>query len=99
MLTTQSSRRTHQRPASAAPARPTYRPQVESLEGRLAPATHIWNGAGQLWSLNNNWAGASPFGDPGAIVIFPLNSPQKTTSFDTPTPKQLDRIQFNGVGY
>src|SRR5262249_55602759 len=89
----------HQRPAPARSGRPTVQPQLESLEGRLAPATHIWNGAGPLWSLNADWSNGSPFGDPGASVIFPLTSAQKTTSFDTPALKQRGEIHLNGSFY
>src|SRR5262249_14145459 len=50
----------------------TCRPRLESLEDRLAPATHIWTGpaVGGLWSNNANWnIGAPTTGEPGGTVI------------------------------
>lgn len=54
------------------PARPhTTHLQLECLEDRLAPATHIWTGAvSNLWSNGGNWIGGSPAGDSQAVLSF-----------------------------
>jgi autotransporter-associated beta strand protein len=53
-------------------ARPhSTRLEVECLEDRLAPATHIWTGAvSNLWSNGDNWIGGSPAGDAQAVLSF-----------------------------
>src|SRR5437899_1613154 len=38
-----------------------YRPQLEALESRLAPATHTWNGSlSKFWADGSNWTGGIP---------------------------------------
>src|SRR5438445_8525724 len=51
---------------------------LESLENRLAPATHTWSGAGvdNTWSLDSNWTGGSPAGDQNAVLVFPAGAAQ-----------------------
>src|SRR5262249_57999748 len=49
--------------------------QLEALELRLAPATHVWGGAlGQSWSTAANWSsGVAPkAGQANLIIQFPL---------------------------
>lgn len=46
--------------------------RFESLEERLALATHVWTGAiSSLWSNSGNWTGGSPGGDSQAVLSFP----------------------------
>src|SRR5262249_40118386 len=49
-----------------------WRPRVELLEDRLAPATHIWTGGGDgiHWSDGGNWdTGAPANGEAGDIIV------------------------------
>ncbi len=63
--------------------RPRFRPALEALEGRLAPAVHTWTGAaGALWSDAANWDGGSPAGDPEAELVFPNTAANRTNVND-----------------
>src|SRR6516162_7829805 len=56
----------------------TYRPLLEVLEGRLAPAVHTWTGGGGAnnnWSESANWSGGAPSaGESNVVLIFDAGS-------------------------
>jgi hypothetical protein len=57
------------------PARVSFRPRLEGLEGRLAPATITWsNPAGGLWNAGGNWSGGAVPGPADDAVIGALNA-------------------------
>jgi autotransporter-associated beta strand protein len=81
-----------------------FRPQLESLEDRLAPATHVWSGAvSELWSDYHNWSsGGSPVGDLAPILVFPAGSEvaRFTSKNDTSDlSMDINQIEFDGEGY
>src|SRR5437763_12024727 len=79
--------------------RRNHRPQLESLEGRLAPATHTWTGAvSNLWSNNNNWIGGTPIMDVVADLIFPAGAANLTNSNDL-VGLMLQSITYSASGY
>src|SRR5262249_46069580 len=48
----------------------TFRPMLECLEDRLAPAANFWTGASDNnWSNNNNWVDSG-----GTIHLAPISS-------------------------
>jgi hypothetical protein len=72
-MTLSKWRRTRVNPKVKAARRPrtsTYRPQVEYLEPRLAPANHVWTGAAgdHAWSNAGNWTGGTP--GAGDVAVF-----------------------------
>src|SRR4051794_17290162 len=51
-------------------ARSFFRPRLEELEQRLAPATHTWTGtAGTLWPNANNWTGGAPAPGEADVIL------------------------------
>lgn len=63
-----------------------FRPQLELLEGRLAPTTHIWTGRGgdSNWSTAGNWEGNQVPNSSDDILRFPLNTVQVVSNNDFP---------------
>jgi hypothetical protein len=56
---------------------------VKSLEVRVQPAVHTWNGsASTLWSNAANWTGGSPSGDSQARLVFPAKASHTTNNND-----------------
>ena len=56
-----------------------FRPTLEVLEARLAPAAHTWSGsAGDLWSNPANWSigGAPQAGEADIQLVFLDNGPE-----------------------
>src|SRR5689334_16042231 len=53
-----------------------FRPRLEYLEARLAPATHTWTGLGgnNLWTTAKNWTGGDPVA--GDSLLFGPGSQQ-----------------------
>jgi autotransporter-associated beta strand protein len=66
-------------------ARPRFRPLVEVMESRLAPAAHTWTGAGSLpvWSDPTNWIGGAPTpGETNVLLTFPGAAPNRVNTND-----------------
>src|SRR5262245_20505645 len=83
-------------------ARPRYRPQLEWLEDRAAPATHVWSGAaGSLMSNANNWSsGGHPASGESTPVILVFPKTQVSQSvIDDISGLFVDQIQFTGAPY
>jgi autotransporter-associated beta strand protein len=84
---------------------PLYsRLQIESLEGRLAPATHVWIGnpgaGGNSWATGSNWSsGGSPFGDSFPDVFFPATAHRYDVNVDLLVRQPLSSLRFEGSGY
>ncbi len=73
--------------------------QLESLEDRLAPATHTWTGAvSNLWSNNGNWTGGAPTTDSLADLVFPTGVANLTNINDI-TNLLINSITYTGSGY
>ncbi|HEV3443083.1 MAG TPA: DUF4214 domain-containing protein [Gemmataceae bacterium] len=88
-------------PSRRRPARAprSYRPWLEWFEDRLAPATHIWQGAaGANWSVAGNWNGGVPTtGEAGGTIVqFPGTG--GATSVDNISGLVVDQIHFTGDG-
>src|SRR5262249_42884601 len=90
---------TRRAPASRRAAR--FRPRLEPLECRLAPATLTWTGAvSELWSDYRNWAGGiTPSTTPEADdLIFPRAVvPHKVSNNDLGAV--ISSITFDDSGY
>src|SRR5437879_2770767 len=73
---------------------------LESLENRLAPATHSWTGAGidNTWSLNSNWTEGSPAGDPSPVLVFPAGAAQLVSINDL-NNLAVQSVTFSASGY
>jgi autotransporter-associated beta strand protein len=98
---------TPRRPQSRAARRFSYRPCLELLEHRLAPAVHTWTGASIIfpniispnWSDAANWAeGAPSAGESGVQLIFPAGA-ALTANINDITGLTVASIQFTGSGY
>src|SRR5262245_39776602 len=82
-------------------ARPAFRPRLEALETRLAPAT--WTGAGQTnnWSDRFNWSGnVAPV--TGNALVFPatgVDPNSKNNVNDFTDNRAFSSITINGSGY
>src|SRR5262249_20801977 len=79
-----------------------FRPRLEPLEDRLAPAMHVWSGAvSELWSDSRNWSsGGTPNGEHAADIIFPATDVALFTSNnDTMIGTTFDLIEFDQGGY
>src|SRR5260370_1391757 len=84
------------------------RPQLETLEQRLAPTAYIWTGEfGSLWSWHENWADATglrnngpPYGDPSAELAFYGDGPlTMNTEHDSTSPTTMQSMAFYSGGY
>ena len=75
--------------------------ELEHLEVRLAPATHIWTGAGgnANWGASNNWIGGAPTatetGANAAVLYFPSNA-KTFASNDNIANLTIGGINFTG---
>lgn len=82
------------------PAR--FRPRLDGLEDRLAPAVHLWDGTvSTLWSDPANWriGGAPVAGEDDHIILqFPSDAHNFATRDDIPG-LAVNSIQFYGSGY
>jgi autotransporter-associated beta strand protein len=84
-------------------SRPPYRPQLEALEVRLTPATHIWTGGDFLhhnlkWSDPLNWSGGVPTtGESGGTVVQ-VGSFLNPQSTDDIPGLVIDELEFTGGG-
>src|SRR5262245_11317264 len=75
-----------------------YRPTLEALEDRIAPATRVWSGGVDgLWSTAINWVGGMPPVN-GDTVVFPSAASHKANTDDLAT-LTLRSIIFSGGGY
>src|SRR5262245_6597926 len=79
----------------------TYRPRLELLESRLAPAVHTWTGGGGAnnhWSDADNWSGGVPTaGESNVSLIFSAglsDGPLTETNNDI-TGLNVGAIQFS----
>jgi len=75
-----------------------FRPRLELLEDRLAPAAHVWSGAfSSLWSDVRNWSiGGSPYGDNNAVLVFPeSNVARFTSTHDIPVTVNITGIRLS----
>jgi autotransporter-associated beta strand protein len=90
------------RPSSngrARAARPErYRPTLEVLEDRLAPATHIWVGptVGGYWSDAANWSGGVPTSGEAGGTILQFNG--NVDCRDNIAGLVVDQIHFTAGG-
>src|SRR5262249_42410459 len=89
------------RPQAKATRRPPWRPRLEALEERLAPATRVWDGGSPLnsnWSTPANWVGdVAPV--PGVDdLVFPSVAARKTNTNDFVNAAFLG-ISFTGSNY
>jgi autotransporter-associated beta strand protein len=77
-----------------------YRPRLERLETRLAPALHVWSGANsELWSDNGNWGPTgSPYSDSSPTLEFPANAIRFHSTADGPL-NSIFGITFNANGF
>src|SRR5438046_373522 len=76
-----------------------YRPCLETLEDRLAPAGHFWTGASSnLWSSPGNWLGGSPAGDPQADLFSPTTTLNLSNINDI-VGLTVTKIEFAGGNY
>jgi autotransporter-associated beta strand protein len=94
--TSRKRARSAERPGGAARHKCPYRPRLEALEDRLAPASHFWQGpaAGGLWSNAANWNGGVPTSnEPGGTLLFFNNSIDST---DDIANLVIDAIQYTG---
>jgi autotransporter-associated beta strand protein len=78
-----------------------FRPRLETLEDRLAPATHVWNGFNSdSWSDPGNWSqGGSPYGDHDALLVFPASNVRSLNSVNDGPFTHLSGIRFERAGY
>ncbi|MFO0841496.1 MAG: autotransporter-associated beta strand repeat-containing protein [Gemmataceae bacterium] len=92
------------RPSRRSPAGARRGPGLESLEDRLAPATHTWTGASGTdlnWGTAGNWTGGAPAnGEGGPIVLnFPaVAAGLKATVVNIPG-LNVDQINITAGGY
>jgi autotransporter-associated beta strand protein len=73
--------------------------EVEALESRLAPATHIWVGgsANINWSNSVNWIGGAPTaGETSIDLLFPTNALSFSSNDDIAFTHPISLIQFEG---
>ena len=79
-----------------------FRPRLEALEDRLAPAVLVWTGAtnNSLWSDPGNWEeGKTPYTTPEVdAVVFPRSAAPRLSIHDGP-PTTLHNIEFLDSGY
>src|SRR5438309_2193170 len=86
---------------SASQTRPRRaRLNLEALEDRATPATHVWSGAASsLMSLDANWSlGGHPVnGEAGPIVLVFPNTATRFQVTDDLSGLNVDQIQFSGA--
>ena len=79
----------------------TYRVWFEPLEERIAPASHLWSGAGgnQLWNNAANWSsGGAPTATESAVSLtFP--SVTNKTAQDNIAGLTVNLVTFTASGY
>jgi autotransporter-associated beta strand protein len=85
-----------------APARcPWFRPRLDSLEERVAPATDVWSGASPVdgnWATAANWVGgAAP--SPGDDLVFPGGAARLTANNNFTAGTNFNSITVAGAGY
>src|SRR5436190_17799960 len=86
---------------SARVRRKSFRPLLEALENRLAPAAHTWTG-GSLdsanWSDAANWAEGIPTpGESNVTLLFP--DAARTTITNNLEGLTVAALRFTGTGY
>jgi autotransporter-associated beta strand protein len=70
------------------------------LPGPAQAATHTWTGAvGSAWSVNANWTGNSPAGDPLPDLVFPAGASSLVSTDDIPGVVLVNTLQISGDGY
>ena len=89
-----------QKPAAPAARKAFFRPLLEPLETRLAPATHTWSGASSAnWSDAGNWTGGAPAaGEASVALIFPAAAANTVNQNDIAN-LTIKSILFKGNGY
>src|SRR5262245_61834186 len=89
----------HKKRSPIARHRVAFRPRLEALEDRQAPAVHTWTGAvNNLWSSAGNWTGGAPT-ESGAELIFPGTGAISFNTQNDLTGVRLSRITFEAGGY
>src|ERR1700688_1138381 len=100
---------TPRRRTRAGQCKGSYRPRLELLEHRLAPAVHTWTGDSIIyppfipspnWSDPANWAEGAPpsAGESGVQLIFPAGAALIANINDI-SSLTVASIQFAGTGY
>jgi autotransporter-associated beta strand protein len=86
---------------AATPRKQSFRPRLEALEDRLAPATHNWTGLStdsSNWSDAANWAGnVAP--SPGDDLIFTTGANRLANINNFASGTTFHSISFGGSGY
>jgi autotransporter-associated beta strand protein len=108
-LVTKITQATAGRHFAAARRRRGWPLQLEPLELRLAPSTHVWTGGGisdhdngaYVWSDDNNWQNEQPQGDPNAVLDFPtgLDGPYHSNEADYAFPLTIHSIVYHDAGF
>jgi hypothetical protein len=85
--------------SAAAPRKRGFRPQLEFLEGRIAPAVDMWTGAN--FAVNNNWSNGANWSlghAPGAgdVALFTSNSSVKSSTSVVDSNYTIAGLQIDG---
>lgn len=99
-LFSQSQRKTGSRRTGPA-HRLSFRPRLEVLETRLAPATRIWDGGS---AIGNNWTDAANWvGDVAPVanddLVFPAGAARLGAANDFLPGTPFNSIRFTAGGY
>jgi autotransporter-associated beta strand protein len=78
----------------------SFCPRVETLEDRLAPASHVWVGAASnLWSNAANWSGGAPSASEAHVALtFPAGASHLDNQNDI-SGLHVQSLTFSGDGY
>ena len=80
-----------------------FRPiEIELLEDRVVPASHVWVGTDNngLWNDANNWTGGAPtVGETGVTLTFGTGETGTRALLDNIPGLVVDSITFSDTGY
>jgi autotransporter-associated beta strand protein len=77
-----------------------FRPDLETLETRVVPATRTWTGLGanDLWTTGANWQGAvAP--SPNDDLVFPAGAQRLTNTDNFSAGTAFNSLTYSGTGY